>query len=341
MTPPLRLPEPRKQPGVHYALTDEGVELPVIDVTHPAFQGEPDEADLERMVDHSLREMRRFAELPAPGRWLVTRLLLSRGALTRGIVGARGAYLGGMATYLLKVPPALLGPYARRMDRTVARSLPCVSVRLRLRRVAGLLAEAIAARLEPASRRPVELWDVAGGPAADALNALLLLRRDRPGLLEPRRLAIQVLDLDEVGPRFGARALDALRAEGAPLAGLQATLRHLPYDWRDPARLPRLDPAADPPLVVVASEGGLFEYGSDEEVAENLARLRERTPPDTVVVGSICRADGAAAELNSRSGAAIRLRSLEAFSALVQPVGWRVARSVSVPLAWCLAMERV
>ena len=32
-----RIPETKKKPGVCYAPTDDGVELPVIDITHPAF----------------------------------------------------------------------------------------------------------------------------------------------------------------------------------------------------------------------------------------------------------------------------------------------------------------
>jgi hypothetical protein len=35
--PETRLSERNKRPGVCYALTDDGIELPVIDLTHPAF----------------------------------------------------------------------------------------------------------------------------------------------------------------------------------------------------------------------------------------------------------------------------------------------------------------
>ena len=34
MTSP-RVPETRKKPGVYYAVTDDGIELPIVDVTHP------------------------------------------------------------------------------------------------------------------------------------------------------------------------------------------------------------------------------------------------------------------------------------------------------------------
>ena len=32
-----KIPEQNKKPGVCYAVTDDGLELPVIDITHPAF----------------------------------------------------------------------------------------------------------------------------------------------------------------------------------------------------------------------------------------------------------------------------------------------------------------
>lgn len=334
----LRIPELRKREGVRYAVTDDGVELPVIDLTHPAFQGEPDEAELARLTERSLHEMRRFERLPPPARWLLMSLF-SRGVLTREIRRARGTYLSGMGTYLLKLPPELLGAYARRFDRTVVRTLPCVSVRLRLQRVAHLLAEAVAARLRPGSARPLHLWNIGGGPAPDSLNTLLLLRRDRPELLE-RPLRVEVLDVDDAGPRFAGRALDALRTPDAPLAGLDTELRHLAYDWRDPARLPVAGDGEAAPLVACSSEGGLFEYGSDPDILANLRALRDRTAPDSVMVGTICRADGPAAEMNRRSRAALHLRTLEAFSELARTAGWQVTRTAPVPLAWCVLLER-
>src|SRR5512141_2820440 len=147
---PCRVPEARKAPGVCYALTDDGVELPVIDVTHPAFRCAPSEAELSRLTERSLDSMRRFSKLPAVPRWVLSRLL-SRGALSR------------LATSPLKLPPPLLAAYARRIDRTVAQALPCVSVRLRLHRTARLVAEAIASRLSPGTTRPLALWNIAGG----------------------------------------------------------------------------------------------------------------------------------------------------------------------------------
>ena len=63
-----------------------------------------------------------------------------------------------------------------------------------------------------------------------AIDALLVLRSEAAELLE-RPVAIDVLDRDRDGPELGARLLDALQGEGAPLHGTSVALRHVPWDW--------------------------------------------------------------------------------------------------------------
>ena len=94
----------------------------------------------------------------------------------------------------------------------------------------------------------------------DSLNALILIQKEQPGLLEGRRIYIHVLDLDAVGPSFGSRALAALRSDGAPLCGLEITLDHIVYDWTHPSDLHKIVSMFNADDVVIASsEGGLFE----------------------------------------------------------------------------------
>src|SRR5690242_9011652 len=81
--------------------------------------------------------------------------------------------------------------------------LAAVAVRLRLADMARLLADALAPALLDDPRRPLRLVNVAGGPALDSVNALLVLRRAHPGALAARPIAIDVLDSDADGPAFG------------------------------------------------------------------------------------------------------------------------------------------
>ena len=155
----LQLSNTRK-PGVCYAPTEEGVELPVIDVTHPAFRLELGAGELESRLQAHLRMLRRRERMPA---WLVrllARFASHRSVLVRGIVSSEGGFFSGMNTYLLKLGSANLVPgCSGRIDRKLADSFPALAAR-------------------PSA--PLHFVNIAGGPASDSLNALILLKRDHP-----------------------------------------------------------------------------------------------------------------------------------------------------------------
>jgi hypothetical protein len=166
------------------------------------------------------------------------------------------------------------------------------------------------------------------------LNALIVLQREHPGLLSSRRIVVRVLDGDAQGPAFGARALEALQAPGAALAGLGVELARYPYDWRDTAGLaPVLDAVKrDGALCVASSEGGLFEYGTDEEILANLRALCELGPGFSMV-GSVTCDNDVIRTLKQTSTAATRPRGLEVFGALVAQAGYRIVKSMARPLS--------
>ena len=126
----------------------------------------------------------------------------------------------------------------------------------------------------------------------DTLNALILLHRKRPGILAQRAVEVDVLDLDRDGPAFGEAALAALSQPKGPLHGLRTSFRHLRHDWAHPQDLPKLLQQTDlwHPVTICSSEGGLFEYGSDDEIVSNLKMLRSQ-PGVVAVAGSVTRAD--------------------------------------------------
>src|SRR5215471_8577044 len=124
-------PEPDKKPGLHYALTRDGLELPIVDVTHPAFALAMTPAEQDRLVRAFLAERPPFSKLPGFLRRLILRRLLAGSTLARGIRNAAGTFLGGMETYLLKLGPDNLGSsYAKPIDRHIAASLPALATRL-------------------------------------------------------------------------------------------------------------------------------------------------------------------------------------------------------------------
>ena len=337
----IRRAEHNKKPGVCYAVTDDGLELPVVDVTHPAFGAALSEERLQALANHFLEEQRRFAKLPRWIRRVLLRFFMRGSRIGRGLRRADGHFLDGMTTYLFKLGPKNLGSYAVPVDRRILMSLPAVSVRLRLADMARLLADGLAPRLAANASRPLYFVNIAGGPAIDSLNALITLGRERADLLAIRLITVHVLDADQNGPAFGARALQALQAPGAPLAGLGIVFDHSRYDWRDVSGLtPVLDDAKRAGAqLVVSSEGGLFEYGSDDDIVANLRALRQGADDDVFVVGSVTRDDEIIQTLKLTSTAATQPRGLTVFTALVANAGWQVTRSIARPLSDQVLLE--
>ena len=136
-----------------------------------------------------------------------------------------------------------------------------------------------------------------------------------------------MLDQDDAGPFFGANALAALMAEGAPLAGLDVAFRHRHYDWNETASLAALlrDLNASGAVVAASSEGGLFEYGSDDAIVANLTALRVANV--RVVAGSVTSADQAHRRNVAVSRFKLHPRGLDGFRPLAERGGWRIARS--------------
>lgn len=349
-----------KAEGVAYALDEEGRLLPVVDVGHPAFALDPPESEIRARVEKAVADAKAQVRPGWSPRKALFALMARRSVLVRGIASGRGTFVPGMATYRLKLGPENLGAWAAGLDRALADALPCWSARLRLRDASLLLAEACAAALAERPSGDLRLINVAGGAAMDSLNALMALRRSDPGALEGRRVVISVLDLDEEGPAFAERALAALMAEGMSLAGLDARIERVAYDWGDARALRALGRAAGAggAACVASSEGGLFEYADDEDIAANLRELAEgwaegaasraagggsgaaaaaSRPP--AWIGTISRVDGAAAFLNGAAGSSVRLRPRSELDAAASLAGYRITRSRDCPLSACFELS--
>jgi len=339
--PSIRLVHVDKKPGVSYAVTPDGMELPVIDVTHPAFALALSDAELTRRTEEYRRQMAGFDRLPDLLRRPLLRILLGRSRMGRALLDASGGFLGGLDTYRMKLGPDNLGPWANAADRRFVSALPPTAMRLRLQDMAHLLAEAIGPQLDRRPLARLSLLNIAGGPAMDSLNALILLHRSHPASLAGRPIAIEVFDQDEDGPAFGARALEALSAPGGALHGVQVRFSHVPYDWKHTETLEQTaaDLRVGEGICAVSSEGGLFEYGDDEEIVHNLAAIRRATGEGTVVTGSVTRQTG------RRPGRhplrlAVKPRSLEAFRALAARSGWTIDRAIERPASYNVRMVR-
>ena len=196
--------------------------------------------------------------------------------------------------------------------------------------MARLIADGLAAVLAAHPARPLCFINVAGGPAADSWNALIHLQAEQPALLRDRAIAIAVLDVDDRGPRFGARAVAALSASDGPLRGVPIAFRHVTYDWAEAGELAALIAEQG----AISSEGGLFEYGSDEEITANLAQVRAAAPSDAFVVGSATREGAPSRASRASSRVPTHPRTLEAFERLARDAGWIVDRAIARPFTY-------
>jgi hypothetical protein len=338
-----KIPETNKKPDLCYAITEDGLELPVIDVTHPAFAIRLSDKELEVLLQNHLKEAKSQEKMPTFLRRLMIRILQRQSFLMRGIAASEGSYLSGLNTYFLKLGADNLNDsYATELDRKLAATLPSLSVRLRLQDIAYLLADGLRRVLGTNEKAELHLLNIGGGPAIDSLNALIVLQKDHSGSLKERQVFIHTLDLDKTGPSFGARALKSLQEENRPLHGLDIEFNHVMYDWSEPKVLSKLVSSLDVEGVILAvsSEGALFEYGSDQEIVTNLRALHENTPVETIIAGTVSRADDIGRLLNSASQASLKLRGLEAFTALALRAGWKITKRIDRPLSHDILMEK-
>jgi hypothetical protein len=313
--------------AVVFATTADGLRLPVIDVTHPAFAVPDDPASLAARRDAFLAWDRRNRRMPAIVTRLLVRLAARRSPLLRRIVASDNGYLDSISTYMLKLGVDHLPPgFDGAMDRKVAAAPHMTLVRLRMQQIARLLAEALPAPLADAPDAPLHLVNIAGGPALDSINALIMLAHTHATLIQ-RPIAIHVFDAQQDGPAFGARALLALAAPGGPLHGREVQFQHHAYDWNDTAPLARLlaGLAARGAIIAASSEGGLFEYGTDDAVVANLTALARAGVP--IVAGSVTSSSEVRKRMLAQTKFRLFARGLEGFAPLAERSGYAIAES--------------
>ena len=169
--------ELNKKPGVCYAFTNDGVELPVVDVSHPAFALNVTHSEQHQLVEAFLREGPPLHKLPSVVRNLLLRFFLRGSVLADGIRRSRAGFMSGMYTYLLKLGARDARKRLCQADRSQDCRLLVLGVRLRLQDVAHLMADTLAPLLADPHRH-LRFVNIAGGPAMDNMNALITAQQE-------------------------------------------------------------------------------------------------------------------------------------------------------------------
>lgn len=165
-----------RRPGVCYARTAQHLEIPVIDVSNPAFTVADDAQSVEALRQASVGMTRRNARMPRFLLRLLIRAAAKRSSLAQAMLrNTDKTFLPGMDTYLIKLgADNLVPPFDTPADRRFAAYPGILGVRIRLQQTARLLAEGLEPTLSARPGAPLHLLNIGGGSAIDSLNALIL-----------------------------------------------------------------------------------------------------------------------------------------------------------------------
>ncbi len=310
------LPFKNKILGLSYAYTNEGIELPVLDITHPLFIESADEKTFSMLSMKAAPGAEKMKNMPA-----VIKKIISLFA------DSKNSYLSGMRTLVLKLGPKLMrGQKIEPWYRLGAKQFNAIAVRIRLRNLCNFQAESLTGLLEKHPGKNVCFINIAGGAATDSINTLILILKENPALLKNRKIEINVLDLDDFGPGFAKKSIDEIRKPGGLFDGLDVDFRHLRYDWTDTGKLSALLAERKGWIQTCSSEGGLFEYAADKDIIRNLNTLYNSPFDDLTIARSLLfnleNINPVSPTGMEISGITIRILGMEGLARLLENTGW-------------------
>ena len=327
---------------VAWPFNGQMLDIPIVDVTNPRFAIEDNSLTRSSLQKLYEAEEHRQAKTPRLLRALTLRVGARQSRLLHGLLHSETDHLGGLHTYLMKLGPDNLPQgFDSPIDRKVAATPHATAMRLRLQQCAMLLAEGLQGALEQSLSAPLHLLNIAGGTALDSLNALILLQEKNPALLR-RSICIFVLDIDSLGPDFGAGAVTVLTQPGNVLSGLDLHFEHQPYDWNNTKLLGnqvRKSTAAGA-VIAVSAEGGLFEYANNSVILGNLEALADHTANVEFVVGSVTCSDPLRRASIKRTHFKVVPRGVEGFRPLAEQAGFELTRVEHTPLSDQVVLQR-
>ncbi|MFF2176187.1 hypothetical protein ACFVT8_06990 [Lysinibacillus sp. NPDC058147] len=260
-----------------YAVFENEIQLPILDITHPLFNASIDEQAYHLNCRKSARSIESLKKMPGFIRNIFVKMS-----------NVDNSYLSGMRTLLYKLGPDLSrGIKLGFRDKWAVKQTSFMGLRIRLRDLCRLQSKILLPQLKQYPERNLCFFNIAGGAATDSINTLILIQKSVPELLKGRKVEINILDIDTYGPNFAKRCIDVLKQPGERFHGLDITLNIIHYDWSQPDALQKMSSERSDWIQLCSSEGGLFEYGSDLDIIENLNHFFANSPEDARVTGSL------------------------------------------------------
>jgi hypothetical protein len=321
------IPEKNKVSGLSYVYTDCGLELPVLDITHPLFTASINEESLEALCKESAQRAKSMKEMPDAQKKMILETSYIFGRYFNK--DPHPTYLSGMSTYMLKLGPNLIGGgEERNIDRMITMGVVSVAARMRLRDICRQQVNALVPQLMAAPGKELCLINIAGGAAADSINTLILVLEENQSLLKNRKIEINVFDIDIDSPNFAGRCVEALKTPGCHFHGLDISFNHLKYNWADTRDIIDFLAKKSDCILTGTSEGGLFEYASDEEIKNNLDALYDNSADDMQFTGTVIHdidtVDPTMAAMAEESRGALRLRGTAGLETILEKTKWKL-----------------
>jgi hypothetical protein len=284
--------ERNKITGISYAFTENGIELPVLDITHPLFLKSINEEELDKMI----KEIRQkgeeraesFSKIPA----FIKNFMAKRSYIMAGFMlkDTDDTFLSGMSTLMMKFGPGLIGKGGGKFfDRLGSKALGAILLRMRVRDICKLHTDILETQLMKEKNKNLCFINIAGGAACDSINAIIMVHKKDPSLLKNREIEISVFDIDRFGPSFAKNCVESLKSHGNYFSGLNISFNHMYYNWNDTTILKDFLLKRKEWLTIASSEGGLFEYATDEDIIRNLNVLHDNSQNNMKIVGSAIR----------------------------------------------------
>ncbi len=260
-----------------YAAFENDIKIPILDITHPLFNSSIDEQAYHLGCLKSARSIETLKKMPGFIRNIFVKMS-----------NVDNSHLSGMRTLLYKLGPDLSrGVKLSFRDKWAVKQTSFMGLRIRLRDLCRRQSRILQPQLKLFPERNLCFFSIAGGAATDSINTLILIQESDPELLKGRKIEINILDIDTYGPNFAKRCIDVLKQPGERFHGLNITLNIIHYDWSQPEALLKMSSERSKWIQLCSSEGGLFEYGSDSEIIENLNYFFTNSPADARVAGSL------------------------------------------------------
>jgi len=324
--------EKSKIPGISYAVTKDGIELPVLDITNPLFVSSIDEEKLERMIREIAPEARKRVESFNKIPLFIKQYLSKRSFIMAGMIGMTSGneYLSGLSTMMMKLGPGLIGKGRRKLfDRLGSKAVGAVMIRMRTRDTSVFLANSIKNTLKLYHGKDLCLINIGGGTATDSLNALILVSKSEPELISGIKIELNILDIDDYGPYFAIRCAKELISERGVLSGINLSCRHIIYNWRNASSLGELLTSRIDWITLFSSEGGLFEYGEEEDIINNLKLISENITNQTSISGSLVKdplnVDSIFSETLDMTTIKPKQYGMEGLKRLANKSGWKIS----------------